>query len=318
MAIACLLLAGKMKRNAYESKRYTGEDRMNGMMNTSNFVFAANQQSFQRLVIDKSFQAPVLVDFWASWCSPCQMLTPILHNLAEEYAGKFLLVTVNTDEERQLALEHGIRSLPTVRLFRDGEVAEEFFGLQPEAAIRMLIDAHVDRPSDKLRAKAQALQDRGNTLAAIKVLEDALASDPDNDRIHLDLVPLLIEHDRFDQAERVLKRLPSSRQLDADVSRAFAQLNFARLAESAPPPEVLEQRIGQNPKDCEARYQLSAIKALQGDYEGAMAQLLEILRRDRGFRDDAGRKGLVAIFELLGGEGPLVNRYRGLMSSALY
>lgn len=287
-------------------------------MNTSAYVFEADQKSFQRLVVDKSFQVPVLVDFWASWCAPCQMLTPILHKLAEEYAGKFLLVTVNTDEERQLALEHGIRSLPTVRLFRNGSATEEFFGVQPETTIRALIDAYLDRPSDQSRLRAQALRDRGDTLAAIKLLEEALASDPDNDRIHLDLVPLLIEHGRFDQAERILKDLPSSRQLDADVSRAFAQLNFARLAKGAPPPEILEQRVKDDPNNCEARYQLSAIKALRGDYEGAMEQLLEILRRDRSFRDDAGRKGLVALFELLGGEGPLVNRYRGLMASALY
>lgn len=287
-------------------------------MNTSAYVFEADQESFQRLVVEKSFQAPVLVDFWASWCAPCQMLTPILHKLAEEYAGKFLLVTVNTDEERQLALEHGIRSLPTVRLFRNGGVTEEFFGVQPEATLRALIDAYVDRPSDELRVQAQALRDRGDTLGAISLLEDALAADPDNDRIHLELVPLLIEHDRFDQAERVLKGLPSSRQLDADVTRAFAQLNFARLAKGAPSPEILEQQVKDNPKNCEARYQLSAIKALRGDYEGAMEQLLEILQRDRGFREDAGRKGLVALFELLGSEGPLVNRYRGLMASALY
>jgi putative thioredoxin len=287
-------------------------------MTISEYVSEANQENFQRLVLDKSSQVPVLVDFWASWCAPCQMLTPILHKLAEEYAGKFLLVTVNTDEERQLALEHGIRSLPTVRLFRDGAVVEEFFGAQPEAAIRMLIDAHVGRPSDELRAQARAVRDQGDALAAIKLLEEALASDPDNDRIHLDLVPLLIEHEKFDQAEHILKSLPNSRQFDADVSRAFAQLNFARLAKDAPPPKILEQQVRDDPENCEARYQLSAIKALSGDYEGAMAQLLEILRRDRSFRDDAGRKGLVAIFDLLGGEGPLVNRYRALMSSALY
>lgn len=287
-------------------------------MNISEYIFEANQKSFQRLVLDKSFQVPVLVDFWASWCAPCQMLTPILHQLAQDYAGKFVLVTVNTDEERQLAAEHGIRSLPTVRLFRNGTVVEEFFGAQPEPVIRALIDAHVDRPSDQLRIQAQALRDRGDTLAAMRLLEEALAADPQNERIHLELAPLLIEHEKFDEAESVLKSLPTTRQFDADVTGALAQVNFARLAKTAPPAAQLEQQINKNPGNCEARYQLSAIKALDGDYEGAMQQLLEILRRDRSFRDDAGRKGLVAIFDLLGGEGPLVSRYRGLMSSALY
>ncbi|MGF1614923.1 MAG: thioredoxin [Gammaproteobacteria bacterium] len=287
-------------------------------MNTSEYISAADQQSFRRLVLDKSFQVPVLVDFWAAWCAPCQMLTPILHKLAQDYGGKFLLVTVNTDEERQLAQEHGIRSLPTVRLFRNGKAVEEFFGVQPEATIRMLLDAYMERASDQARRRAQALRAGGDTSAAIQLLREALTSDPDNDRIHLDLAPLLIEQGDFDEAERVLKSLPSGRQFDADVNKILAQLNFARLAKEAPPTEVLAQRISDDPADCEARYQLSAIKALQGDYEGAMGQLLEILRRDRSFRDDAGRKGLVAIFELLGGEGPLVSRYRGLMSSALY
>lgn len=287
-------------------------------MNNRKYIFAVNQENFQRLVVESSHRVPVLVDFWASWCAPCQMLTPILHQLAEEYAGKFLLATVNTDEERQLALDHGIRSLPTVRLFRNGVVVEEFFGVQPEPVIRTLLDAYVERASDQLRARAQAVRERGDTAAAIKLLREALGSDPNNDRIHLDLAPLLIEQGEFEQAEQVLKSLPSGRQLDSDVSKLFAKLNFARLAKEAPPAELLEQQVQANPANCEARYQLSALKALAGDYEGAMEQLLEIVRRDRSFQDDAGRKGLVAIFELLGGEGPLVSRYRALMSSALY
>lgn len=287
-------------------------------MTSSEYIYPVEEENFHRLVVEKSYQVPVLVDFWADWCAPCHMLMPILSKLAEEYGGQFLLAKVNTDEQRQLAMEHGIRSLPTVRLFRHGAVVEEFFGVQPEEAIRALLDAHVERESDQVRVQAMEAQARGNTAEAVAMLRQALDSDPGNERINLDLASLLIEQGQFDEAERVLKSLPSNRQLDPDVSRLFATMSFGRIAQEAPPAETLETQIHEDPKNCEARYQLSAIKTLAGDYQGAMDQLLEILRRDRSFRDDAGRKGLIAIFELLGEDNPLVNRYRGLMSKALY
>lgn len=288
------------------------------MASNSDYIFEVDEGNFQEIVIENSHRLPVLVDFWASWCAPCQMLMPVLAKLADEYAGKFLLAKVNTDEQRQLAGEYGIRSLPTVKLFRNGTVVDEFLGVQSEGAIRALLDAYADRESDRIRAQAMEAHMGGDTSAAIELLWNAITTDPGNTRAHMDLAQLLVEEGDFDNGEKVLKSLPNAKQADSDVTRLYARIKFARLAEEAPGADVLEQTLLKDPGNCEARYQLSAFKALEGDYEGAMDQLLEILRRDRSYRDDAGRKGLLSIFELLGGSGPLVNRYRALMSSALH
>jgi putative thioredoxin len=246
------------------------------------------------------------------------MLAPILMKLANEYQGKFILAKVNTDEERQIALQYNIRSLPTVKLFRNGTVVDEFMGAQPEGAIRGFLDRYVEKESDQIRAKAMAAHLRGDTAQAVALLQKALASDPENDRIHLDLAQLQLAQGQADEAESTLKALPNVRQLDPDVAKLLAKINFTRMAMTAPPMDKLEQIIQAEPGNCDARYQLSARKALEGDYEGAMHHLLEILRRDRSYGDDAGRKGLLSVFDLLGGSGPLVNRYRALMSSAMH
>ena len=196
-------------------------------------------------------------------------------------------------------------------------MVEEFFGAQSEAVIRELLDRYVERDSDRVRAHALDLRTAGQVQEAIKVLEAALASDPQNHRIHLDLARACLEVNEFQRAEEVLSNLPGPTQMEPEALKISSALNLARVADGAEALETLEKRVTEDPGNCEARYQLSAVKTLEGDYEGAMEQLLEILRRDRNFRDDAGRKGLLDLFQILG-SGPLVNQYRALMSSALH
>ena len=286
-------------------------------MSATDYVCEVDAGSFQDKVLDASKRVPVLVDFWASWCAPCRMLAPVLDKLANAYQGKFLVAKVNTDEQRQLAEQYAIRSLPTVKVFRNGRAVDEFLGAQPESAVRAVIDRHVARDSDRLRARSAELRSQGDLAGAAQILRQAMADDPGNDRTHIDLANLLMEQGAYEDARRVLKSLPDARQLEPDITGMLAKLRFAQLAENAPAAAVLEDRIATQPGDCEARYQLSAVKALAGDYEAAMEQLLEILRRDRGFRDDAGRRGLVDLFDLLGND-PLVSKYRSLMAKALY
>lgn len=281
-------------------------------------IYEADIQNFDQLVLEHSQHTPVLVDFWAPWCAPCRTLMPLLSRLVEAYAGKFVLVKVNTDEQGELAERYAVRSLPTVKLFRLGQVVDEFYGAQPESVIRELLERHVQRASDAMRRLALDALEQGKAEEAVRLLEEAIQSDPENHRIHPDLARALLARGRCDEAEEVLRMLPPEKQEEADVLALRAQLSFAKVAQSAPAPEVLYRTISNDPDNCEARYQLSALKALDRDYDGAMEQLLEILRRDRNFREDAGRKGLLSIFELLGGSGPLVARFRALMSSALH
>jgi putative thioredoxin len=258
------------------------------------------------------------VDFWADWCAPCRVLMPILARLADEFGGKFLVAKVNTEEQRELTARYQIRSLPTVKLFRNGEVMDEFMGALPEGAIREFLDRYIERASDRIRQEARSAQAAGNTARAIELLRSALNEEPENYRVHLDLIQVLMEHEDYDEAEAIIRSLPASQQTEPDFSRLRNRLHFALVAKAAPAPEALARAIEANPSDLQARYQLGARKVMAGDYEGALALLLEVMRRDRGFEDDGARKGMLAVFDLLGGQGPLISRYRGLMSSTLY
>ncbi len=287
-------------------------------MSTESFVFDVDSSRFERDVVEASHRVPVMVDFWAEWCGPCRHLTPVLDALAEQYGGRFLLAKVDTEAEPELAARHSIRSLPTVRLYRNAAVVEEFHGLQPEPAIRAMLDRHVGRDSDDARERARALSADGRWREAFEILEQALAADPDNHRIHPQLAATALELGRLDEAEAVLRSLPAHARMEDEARRVAARVKIARLAEAAPDARVLEDRIARNPEDWDARHRLSAVRALAGDYENAMEQLLEILRGDRTFGDDAGRKGLLALFEVLGPDHPLVETYRARLAAALY
>ncbi|MGQ0593263.1 MAG: tetratricopeptide repeat protein [Gammaproteobacteria bacterium] len=277
-----------------------------------------DEADFSARVIERSRELPVMVDFWAPWCAPCRMLTPILGRIAADYAGRTELVAVNIDENPDLARTYRVQSIPLVQLYRDGAVVEEFLGAQPESVIRALLERHLDRPSDQVRAAAAAALARGDAKHAEALLRDALAADPDNDRLAPDLAGFLIETGRYDEADQILAGLPARRALDEDIANLRARIHYGRLAAQAPPEERLRQAIAADPGDCEARFRLAARLITEHSFEDALEQLLEVVRRDRAYGDDAARKAVLEVFALMGGEGPVVKRYRALLSALLY
>lgn len=287
-------------------------------MTDSPYIVTLTAANFESVVIDGSFERPVLVDFWADWCAPCRALMPILAKLAEEYQGRFLLAKLDTEGERALAAQFGIRSLPTVQLFRDGRPVDQFMGALPETQVREFIDRHLPRASDGLLAQAQGMLAAGDLGRATKLIERAHAEDPDNPRVALVEIQLAVALGQTAEAQAALDRLPLELASDPEVAALRGQLLFATALTGAPEPAVLEQRLAANPRDGAARYQLAAHRVIQGDYETALALLLELVRRDRAYGEDAGRKGMVAVFDLLGGSGDLVTRYRTRMMTALY
>jgi putative thioredoxin len=287
-------------------------------MSESSFVFNADAASFQSLVIDASHRVPVLVDFWAQWCGPCRALAPVLEKLANEFQGRFLLVKIDTDREQEVARQFGIRSLPTVKVFKDGSAVDEFLGAQPESQVRALLERHLTRESDDARVQAQSLRDRGELNAARALLEQAHVSDPDNQNLIPDLANVLIDLGELDLARKVLGLVSTGIDADAEVRAAAGRLTFAELAATAPPMEELERAVAVDARDCQSLYLLAVSHVARGEYASALDKFIEILRIDRGFRDDAGRKGLLSVFEILGNDHELVGRYRARMSSLLY
>jgi putative thioredoxin len=287
-------------------------------MSESPYMYEVDEAGFDELVLNRSHNVPVLVDFWAAWCGPCQVLMPRLAKLAEEYQGRFILAKVNTDVEQRLAGRYGIRSLPTVKLFRNGEVVDEFMGAQPDSTIRDLLDRHLPRESDSAAEAALRDHQAGRTEDALQALRAAVALDPANDRVKLQLARLLFDLGRLDEGDQILRSVSVKALGDPETTALAAKLEFARVAAGAPPAPELEQAIGANPGNMQARYQLAARRVLEANYEAAMEQLVEIVRSDRRFADDAGRKGLLTVFNLLGGKGDLVKRYRNLLSMAMH
>lgn len=273
--------------------------------------------TFSAEVLEKSRATPVVVDFWADWCGPCRMLMPVLAGLADEYQGRFFLAKVNADREQELAARYGVRSLPTVKVFRNGAVVDEFLGAQPEPVIRALLDRHIPRPADTLLDAALAAARAGRLDEALAGIEQAAGLDPDYDRVKFARARVLLGLGRLDEGEQVLNSVSIAAQGDPELAALRTQLAFRRIAAGSPPAEELGARIARDPGDLEARYRLSALKVLAEDHAGALEQLLEIVRRDRQFRDDAGRKTMLAVFNLLGGSGELVNTYRRQLSMAI-
>lgn len=287
-------------------------------MNELNNSYEVNTEDFERQVIERSHSLPVLVDYWADWCGPCHMQMPVLDKLLAEYAGQFVLAKVNTDAQRELAHAHGIRSLPTLRLFSNGELVEEVLGAQTEGTLRALLERYIARPSERQRQAALAAWRAGHTEEALALLQAALAADPENHRIRLDMASLNLEAGEIDAARAALEALPPEQRQEPDARRLYARLGFVETVRESPAPEELELRIARQPSDMQSRYRLAAHLVLAGKPDKAMDELLYIIRHDRDFGDDAGRKGLLAVFDLLGNEGELVGAYRRKLATSMH
>jgi len=287
-------------------------------MADSPYIFDVTRETFDTYVLQNSHKVPVLVDFWAGWCQPCQMLMPVLQKIIEEYNGEVLLAKVNSDEQQELAGQYGVRSLPTVKIFKNGQPVDEFMGVQPEPVIREMIEQHVVRESDLTRAEAQRLMREGDLAGAEKILRELLVQNPDLERAKVDLSAVLVETGRADEADELMRTVPLNIQQQEDVKALMQRIKYARQTEGAPDTEALKQAIEKDPDDLKARLQLAAQLVTAGELEGALEQYLEIMKRDRKFEDDAGREGMLAVFEMLGGHGELVSAYRRKMAALMY
>ena len=284
-------------------------------MNT--YSFETGTEAFERDVLQASQKVPVLVDFWAPWCAPCRVLKPILEKLATEYQGRFLLAKVNSDDHPKLAAQFGVRGIPNVKAFVDGRLADEFTGALPESGVRAFIDRLIPTAGEKLRRTARALLAQGDFDEAERHLRSAVDLEPANHNVRLDLVELLLAKNSQAEADAVFAPIPE-RERDERADRIYTVLSLWRKSQQLPAQEVLEEKLARDPDDLQARLALAERLVAERSYERALAELLEVVRKDRGAMRTSARKLMVEVFALAEDQSELVSEYRKLLASALY
>jgi putative thioredoxin len=271
--------------------------------------------SFDREVLQQSQRVPVVIDFWAPWCAPCRALGPILERLAEEYAGAFVLAKINVDENPGAATAFGIRSIPAVKAVHGGEVVDEFVGALPEPAVRQFLGRILPSDSDRLAEEGRNTERRGDQTGAAALYRRALEGDPNQPAARLGLGRLLSDSDPEAALGELDRVLPATAER-AEADRIAARLRLGR-GNGAGDAE-LRVRVEREPNDLDARLRLARLLAAREEYEAALGHLLEIVKRDRGYEDDAGRKSMLDIFQILGSGHPLTEKYRSELARLLF
>jgi putative thioredoxin len=279
------------------------------------WTIEVGERNFETAVIERSQQTPVVVDFWAPWCAPCRTLGPILERLAQEYGGQFLLAKVNVDQNPELSTALNISSIPMVLGFRDGQAVAEFVGAVPEAAVRQFLMRLLPSEADGVATEGDALRAGGKIEEAEAKFKRALDLDARCERALVGLAAILASRGEHDEALALLERVGPG-PFGQDAAKLAAEIRVRQGGGGD--EQSLRAKVAADPADLESRFLLAQALAAAAKHQEALEGYLEIVRRNREFRDDAARKAMLDIFDLLGPGHDLTTRYRSELAKVLF
>lgn len=288
----------------------------------SDVVIEGTDQGFMTDVIEVSRTTPVIVDFWAPWCGPCKQLGPPLEKAVRDAGGKVRLVKINIDENPAIAGQLGVRSIPAVYAFSDGQPVDGFMGAVPESQLKLFVDrllgAGAAEDIEELLKQAQESLALGDSGGAAQAFAAALQIDPANTKAIAGMARLYLSAGDADQARALLDMAPEDKKNDADIAGVRAALELADSAGDAGDAGELAQKVAANPDDLQARFDLAESLSARGDLEGASEQLLAIISKQRDWNEDAARLQLLKIFEAAGLASELAKQGRRKLSAILF
>jgi putative thioredoxin len=294
----------------------------------SPYIKDSGLRTFAADVLEASREVPVLVDFWAPWCGPCKTLGPALEKAVREAKGALKLVKVNIDENPEIAQQLRIQSVPTVYAFKNGQPVDGFMGAIPESQLKTFIAQLLGgegghghggpgHTEEVLEIAAQALG-AGDIGTAAQAFGHVLQDEPGHPKAVAGLAGCYLKSGDLERARATLQLVRPDGAADEAIRAVEAEL---KLKENAPPPSqtaALEAKLAADPGDHQARYDLALALDASGNREGALDQLLEIVRRDRKWNEEAARKQLVTLFEAMGFADPRTVEARRKLSSILF
>jgi len=270
-----------------------------------NFIIDGSTATFAKDVIEASARVPVVVDFWASWCGPCKQLTPVLEKVVKSYAGKVRLVKIDTDKDRSLAAQLRIQSLPTIYGFKDGRPVDGFTGAQPEQQIRSFIEKLVGKASegnqiDEILAAAEQALEAGDLSGAVEKYAEILNDDKENAEALAGLARCYLKSGDTRRAQQTLSLVGPEGAKSPAIVRMEAALALAKKAGGQGSAADLERKLADDPENHQIRFDLAVALAASGKKQVALTHLLEIVKQNRTWNDEAARKQLVEFFEAWG------------------